>query len=171
MFFFSVFALFIAIYYVTEKCQDGWYKGTNRANKCGVFPGNYVALIKNHRNDNNNNQHQQINNISNKKSTSGSTNHSSTVSQHKNFISLQSTPLQPPELPPRSNTINNNLSSLFTKPIGEHLDAIFYRKQMPTLTNNSTHNRYHNDSINTIAVPSSSTSQHKPNGILLILYY
>ncbi|XP_015834928.1 E3 ubiquitin-protein ligase SH3RF1 isoform X4 [Tribolium castaneum] len=32
------------IYMVTERCQDGWYKGTsNRTQKCGVFPGNYVA--------------------------------------------------------------------------------------------------------------------------------
>jgi len=28
---------------VTERCKDGWYKGTsNRTQKCGVFPGNYV---------------------------------------------------------------------------------------------------------------------------------
>ncbi|XP_011639159.1 SH3 domain-containing RING finger protein 3 isoform X1 [Pogonomyrmex barbatus] len=32
------------IYMVTERCQDGWFKGTsNRTQKCGVFPGNYVA--------------------------------------------------------------------------------------------------------------------------------
>ncbi|XP_063905208.1 E3 ubiquitin-protein ligase SH3RF1 isoform X3 [Zophobas morio] len=35
-----------AIYVVTERCQDGWYKGTsNRTQKCGVFPGNYVAPV------------------------------------------------------------------------------------------------------------------------------
>ncbi|XP_049837601.1 E3 ubiquitin-protein ligase SH3RF2 isoform X1 [Schistocerca gregaria] len=33
-----------AIYMVTERCQDGWFKGTsNRTQKSGVFPGNYVA--------------------------------------------------------------------------------------------------------------------------------
>ncbi|CAG9759849.1 unnamed protein product [Ceutorhynchus assimilis] len=32
------------IYRVSEICQDGWYKGTsNRTQKCGVFPGNYVT--------------------------------------------------------------------------------------------------------------------------------
>nr|CAI5837707.1 unnamed protein product [Callosobruchus analis] len=32
------------IYMVTERCQDGWFKGTsNRTQKCGVFPGNYVV--------------------------------------------------------------------------------------------------------------------------------
>ncbi|KAK0080880.1 hypothetical protein PV325_013175 [Microctonus aethiopoides] len=36
-----------AIYMVTERCQDGWFKGTsNRTQKCGVFPGNYVAPAK-----------------------------------------------------------------------------------------------------------------------------
>ncbi|CAH1159749.1 unnamed protein product [Phaedon cochleariae] len=35
------------IYMVTERCQDGWYKGTsNRTQKCGVFPGNYVSLAR-----------------------------------------------------------------------------------------------------------------------------
>lgn len=35
------------IYVVTERCQDGWFKGTsNRTQKCGVFPGNYVAPAK-----------------------------------------------------------------------------------------------------------------------------
>ncbi|XP_021937575.1 E3 ubiquitin-protein ligase SH3RF1 isoform X2 [Zootermopsis nevadensis] len=33
-----------AIYMVTERCQDGWFKGTSiRTQKCGVFPGNYVT--------------------------------------------------------------------------------------------------------------------------------
>ncbi|XP_049825850.1 E3 ubiquitin-protein ligase SH3RF1 isoform X2 [Aethina tumida] len=35
------------IYMVTERCQDGWFKGTsNRTQKTGVFPGNYVALAR-----------------------------------------------------------------------------------------------------------------------------
>lgn len=30
---------------VLEQCQDGWFKGcSSRTKKCGVFPGNYVAL-------------------------------------------------------------------------------------------------------------------------------
>ncbi|XP_065333982.1 E3 ubiquitin-protein ligase SH3RF1-like isoform X1 [Cloeon dipterum] len=37
------------VYIVTEKCQDGWFRGTSQVtNKSGVFPGNYVALPKNH---------------------------------------------------------------------------------------------------------------------------
>ncbi|CAK1589246.1 unnamed protein product [Parnassius mnemosyne] len=32
------------VYTVTERCRDGWYKGySERAQRCGVFPGNYVA--------------------------------------------------------------------------------------------------------------------------------
>ncbi|XP_063239951.1 E3 ubiquitin-protein ligase SH3RF3-like isoform X2 [Bacillus rossius redtenbacheri] len=35
------------VYVVTERCQDGWFKGTSsRTQKSGVFPGNYVALAK-----------------------------------------------------------------------------------------------------------------------------
>ncbi|XP_046395589.1 E3 ubiquitin-protein ligase SH3RF3 isoform X2 [Ischnura elegans] len=36
-----------SVYTVTEKCQDGWFKGTSlRTHKSGVFPGNYVALVR-----------------------------------------------------------------------------------------------------------------------------
>uniref|UniRef100_A0A146MBF6 RING-type E3 ubiquitin transferase n=2 Tax=Lygus hesperus TaxID=30085 RepID=A0A146MBF6_LYGHE len=36
-----------AIYTVTERCQDGWFKGQHfRSQKAGVFPGNYVAPAK-----------------------------------------------------------------------------------------------------------------------------
>ncbi|XP_060531651.1 E3 ubiquitin-protein ligase SH3RF3 isoform X4 [Cylas formicarius] len=36
-----------SFYMVSEICQDGWYKGTsNRTQKCGVFPGNYVTLAR-----------------------------------------------------------------------------------------------------------------------------
>ncbi|XP_073954703.1 SH3 domain containing ring finger posh isoform X2 [Choristoneura fumiferana] len=35
------------IYIVTERCRDGWYKGrSERSQRCGVFPGNYVARPK-----------------------------------------------------------------------------------------------------------------------------
>uniref|UniRef100_A0A8C3B5Y5 RING-type E3 ubiquitin transferase n=1 Tax=Cyclopterus lumpus TaxID=8103 RepID=A0A8C3B5Y5_CYCLU len=34
------------MYRVTEKCQDGWFKGTSlRTAACGVFPGNYVTPV------------------------------------------------------------------------------------------------------------------------------
>ncbi|XP_022823426.1 uncharacterized protein LOC111354296 isoform X3 [Spodoptera litura] len=36
------------IYTVTERCRDGWYKGcSERSQRCGVFPGNYVAPASN----------------------------------------------------------------------------------------------------------------------------
>lgn len=36
-----------SVYTVTERCQDGWYKGTShRSQRSGVFPGNYVAPAK-----------------------------------------------------------------------------------------------------------------------------
>lgn len=34
------------MYRVTEKCQDGWFKGTSlRTAASGVFPGNYVTPV------------------------------------------------------------------------------------------------------------------------------
>lgn len=34
-------------YTVSEKCQDGWFKGTClRTGATGVFPGNYVQQVK-----------------------------------------------------------------------------------------------------------------------------
>uniref|UniRef100_A0A2A4JVA7 RING-type E3 ubiquitin transferase n=1 Tax=Heliothis virescens TaxID=7102 RepID=A0A2A4JVA7_HELVI len=38
------------IYTVTERCRDGWYKGSSeRSQRAGVFPGNYVAPAHTHR--------------------------------------------------------------------------------------------------------------------------
>jgi len=35
------------VYLVTEKCQDGWYKGNSlKTGASGVFPGNYVTISK-----------------------------------------------------------------------------------------------------------------------------
>ncbi|XP_061717589.1 E3 ubiquitin-protein ligase SH3RF1 [Cydia pomonella] len=35
------------MYIVTERCRDGWYKGrSERSQRAGVFPGNYVARSK-----------------------------------------------------------------------------------------------------------------------------
>ena len=43
------------LYFVIEKCQDGWYKGSSLSTlKTGVFPGNYVQHV-----DNEQQQHQQ----------------------------------------------------------------------------------------------------------------
>lgn len=36
-----------ALYTVSEKCQDGWFKGSSvRTQKVGVFPGNYVQAVR-----------------------------------------------------------------------------------------------------------------------------
>ena len=35
------------LYSVYKKCHDGWYKGVSvRSGTSGVFPGNYVQLVK-----------------------------------------------------------------------------------------------------------------------------
>ncbi|XP_020706290.2 E3 ubiquitin-protein ligase SH3RF3-like isoform X2 [Athalia rosae] len=108
------------IYMVTERCQDGWFKGTsNRTQKCGVFPGNYVAPAK---------SQLQIRNIC--RSTPSTTSHqgtqSPTVSTSCNEprpcitytrnkgAALQPQgirPLPPPELPPRTASPASGISS------------------------------------------------------------
>uniref|UniRef100_T1J1Q5 RING-type E3 ubiquitin transferase n=1 Tax=Strigamia maritima TaxID=126957 RepID=T1J1Q5_STRMM len=38
------------LYTVSEKCQDGWYKGISlRTGQSGVFPGNYVQIANKHK--------------------------------------------------------------------------------------------------------------------------
>ncbi|XP_047352671.1 E3 ubiquitin-protein ligase SH3RF3 isoform X2 [Vespa velutina] len=95
------------IYMVTERCQDGWFKGTsNRTQKCGVFPGNYVAPAKCQRGlcrgTSNTTQHQ------NSSLTTGQGNNESrlTVTYTKNKgpapqpYNIRTLP--PPALPPRA---------------------------------------------------------------------
>ncbi|XP_043501780.1 E3 ubiquitin-protein ligase SH3RF1-like isoform X1 [Polistes fuscatus] len=95
------------IYMVTERCQDGWFKGTsNRTQKCGVFPGNYVAPAKCQRGlcrgTSNTTQHQ------NSPLTTGQGNNESrlTVTYTKNKgpapqpYNIRTLP--PPALPPRA---------------------------------------------------------------------
>jgi hypothetical protein len=39
------------VYFVIEKCQDGWYKGSSLTSlKTGVFPGNYVQHVQHEKN-------------------------------------------------------------------------------------------------------------------------
>jgi E3 ubiquitin-protein ligase SH3RF len=84
------------IYMVTERCQDGWYKGTsNRTQKCGVFPGNYVAYMKGSSSDP-------------KVAVSFTRSGKSVTSPRQTYNNL------PPELPPRSvspATATNTISS------------------------------------------------------------
>ncbi|XP_046748294.1 E3 ubiquitin-protein ligase SH3RF3-like isoform X2 [Diprion similis] len=107
------------IYMVTERCQDGWFKGTsNRTQKCGVFPGNYVAPAK---------SQLQIRNIC-RNASSGAT-HQSNQSTSLSSSSNEPRPCitytrnkgaapqplgprpPPPELPPRTTSPASGISS------------------------------------------------------------
>ncbi|XP_044003201.1 E3 ubiquitin-protein ligase SH3RF3 isoform X2 [Aphidius gifuensis] len=93
------------IYMVTERCQDGWFKGTsNRTQKCGVFPGNYVTPAKCQRGicrvippSNHPNSLISIHPSNDPRTTV-------TYTKNKNTLSTQcnSRSLPPPELPPRA---------------------------------------------------------------------
>lgn len=84
------------IYMVTERCQDGWFKGTsNRTQKCGVFPGNYVALYRS--------IGRSPHNPEPKLATVSYTRSSSKASKSPAVSPRQGhNNIQPPELPPRS---------------------------------------------------------------------
>ncbi|XP_044253855.1 E3 ubiquitin-protein ligase SH3RF1-like isoform X3 [Tribolium madens] len=88
-----------AIYMVTERCQDGWYKGTsNRTQKCGVFPGNYVAYMSK----------ASLSSSDAKVAVSFTRSGKSVSSPRQTYNTL------PPELPPRSvspATATNTISS------------------------------------------------------------
>ncbi|XP_017778540.1 PREDICTED: SH3 domain-containing RING finger protein 3-like isoform X2 [Nicrophorus vespilloides] len=83
------------IYTVTEKCQDGWFKGTsNRTQKSGVFPGNYVTPASAPRSPQTQNSSDSKSAVSYTRSKGGSRNSN-----------------LPPELPPRSTSPNAISSS------------------------------------------------------------
>ncbi|XP_043797592.1 E3 ubiquitin-protein ligase SH3RF3-like isoform X2 [Apis laboriosa] len=95
------------IYMVTERCQDGWFKGTsNRTQKCGVFPGNYVAPAKCQRSlcrgSPNTGQHQSFPSSTSQNNTESRI--TATYSKNKGSTSQSYNPrtLLPPELPPRA---------------------------------------------------------------------
>uniref|UniRef100_A0A182MY13 RING-type E3 ubiquitin transferase n=1 Tax=Anopheles dirus TaxID=7168 RepID=A0A182MY13_9DIPT len=107
-----------SIYYVTERCQDGWFKGTNWQKKSGVFPGNYVAIHKGREgaspaNRNPNAQSSgKLNNVSSVQAGSSATNGGCSSNgamaaspSSGGSASTQQQPLQLPELPPRNTTV------------------------------------------------------------------
>ena len=102
---------------MTERCQDGWFKGSNRAHKCGVFPGNYVTPLRS--------THREYNQICNLK----------LKEKHKPTHSTQS-PSQklavPPKLPPRRSE-TGICGSVWSTPLG-NVQEFFTRKSYTTLT-------------------------------------
>lgn len=119
---------FTAVYYVSERCQDGWFKGSNRSQKSGVFPGNYVAPLRNNRENN------QMLNLKRQGHTQHHQQHSASATQqlqhhqqHSTHNSHGAPTIPPPELPPRSLTANGG-SSVWSKPLGQHVESFFSRK-------------------------------------------
>lgn len=102
-----------SIYYVTEKCQDGWFKGMSRSQKIGVFPGNYVAIVKTKDDSSRSDGRQPI-----------------FISQANYQKSLQN---NPPDLPPRHDQYTNQgctnpLATLSKSIHNSYIDSIFSRK-------------------------------------------
>ncbi|XP_048269995.1 E3 ubiquitin-protein ligase SH3RF3 isoform X2 [Bombus terrestris] len=95
------------IYMVTERCQDGWFKGTsNRTQKCGVFPGNYVTPAKCQRGlcrgSPNTGQHQNFPSSTNQNNTESRITTTYTKNKGATPQPYNARTLLPPELPPRA---------------------------------------------------------------------
>ncbi|XP_055624846.1 E3 ubiquitin-protein ligase SH3RF1 [Toxorhynchites rutilus septentrionalis] len=109
-----------SIYYVTERCQDGWFKGANRQQKSGVFPGNYVTVYKG----------RDGGHSSRNPNPQGPTTTTGTVQSPSNSIAQ----ITLPALPPRDTTTAPAPSAagpLWTKQqsqSGNYIDSLFGRK-------------------------------------------
>lgn len=110
-----------------ERCQDGWFRGINRAQKSGVFPGNYVTPLRN------------VNEQSNGSAAASASAAGFAAHSKRSMAANSGTPLtapalskcgnvNPPELPPRSSGSSSSSSSVWSKPIGQHVEAFFGRK-------------------------------------------
>ncbi|XP_062560449.1 E3 ubiquitin-protein ligase SH3RF1 [Armigeres subalbatus] len=120
-----------SIYYVTERCQDGWFKGANRQQKTGVFPGNYVTVYKGRESGH------SSRNTNTQGTAAGSTAPSTTASGIQN-PSNNLTQITLPALPPRDATIvNASVVASVTGPVwtkqqlqqqSGYIDSLFGRK-------------------------------------------
>lgn len=87
-----------------------------------MFPGNYVAPLRNHRSGDQNvapkRSNHSANNSNESTQISSHRNESSSANHHEN--------LPVPELPPRSG--GSCSSSVWSKPLGQHVEALFGRR-------------------------------------------
>lgn len=102
---------------VTERCQDGWFKGTsNRTQKCGVFPGNYVTLARGAPKSPQSSRTHEASGDQ-KISASYTRNGKSSLSSKQNVAAL------PPELPPRSGSPANSTNTISSSWHGQQDNA------------------------------------------------
>lgn len=124
-----------AFYSVTERCQDGWFKGTSSTKKSGVFPGNYVTSVKALQRSQQtaqpqHPQHQHVDHMLISPRYNQPPHHQS---GHAAAVSKQ--PItSPPELPPRYNNGTPPTASGGgrSKTLGQHVEMLLGRK--PTIS-------------------------------------
>lgn len=123
------------VYFVTERCLDGWYKGKNWAEKCGVFPGNYVTPLRYRDQQQLIHQRKTTQNPLHSPQTTPPPLQQLSAHDHPNNQGTQ-TGFPPPELPPRSNT-NTSASSEWAK---AHFQAFLSKRFTtgPSQANNET---------------------------------
>ncbi|XP_039434512.1 E3 ubiquitin-protein ligase SH3RF1-like [Culex pipiens pallens] len=127
-----------SIYYVTERCQDGWFKGANRQQKTGVFPGNYVTVYKGREGGHasRNNSQAQGSQGPSPPGAAGSGTGPGTPNPSNNLAQITL-----PALPPRDTTASSNPAPVWTKQqnqqqqqqsSGNYIDSLFGRKSNGT---------------------------------------
>ncbi|XP_038111278.1 E3 ubiquitin-protein ligase SH3RF1 [Culex quinquefasciatus] len=127
-----------SIYYVTERCQDGWFKGANRQQKTGVFPGNYVTVYKGREGGHasRNNPQAQGSQGPSPPGAAGSGTGPGTPNPSNNLAQITL-----PALPPRDTTASSNPAPVWTKQqnqqqqqqsSGNYIDSLFGRKSNGT---------------------------------------
>ncbi|XP_057655818.1 E3 ubiquitin-protein ligase SH3RF1 isoform X1 [Diorhabda carinulata] len=139
------------IYMVTEICHDGWFKGTsNRTQKCGVFPGNYVTPARGVPNPLGTKEHSDsklpVSFTRSGKNVSASTQH---------VVSTN-----PPELPARATSPSNSFSSSWhgapqdpqAVPLGRSSSAIMTGGNAVALTNKTDKSKEHRKEKGTVGL-------------------
>ncbi|XP_055923875.1 E3 ubiquitin-protein ligase SH3RF1 isoform X2 [Eupeodes corollae] len=135
------------VYIVTERCLDGWFKGKNWQDMSGVFPGNYVTPLRSRDQQQLMHQWKFVQNSQPASSQVQSQNTNQTTNNgpapnpmnileniNIRLCQMSSVPHQPPELPPRSAgggpSTSSSSSSVWTKPLGHHMESFFGRKSV-----------------------------------------
>lgn len=114
------------VYLITEKAEEGWFKGVNRLQKRGLLPANYVMPYKSggHQ-ENHRNRRDRISNTH-------STNNIPGTSKNMNSN-------QPPQLPSRSKfapkPLSHRVESLFKKSVENGQVKLSLKDQLNTTVN------------------------------------
>ncbi|XP_074650753.1 E3 ubiquitin-protein ligase SH3RF3-like [Tubulanus polymorphus] len=134
-------------YTVSEKCQDGWFKGISlKTGKLGVFPGNYVQLVKHKTGP-------PVHSPARSPQSSSNAQELPSLDYQVRVSESSSQSLQPPALPPKTaNLVDLSPSSQPPPtPARNHDDPVHVMCQVSTRRNSAPAER--NSGVITVALP------------------